>query len=360
MPVNAKQKVVMGMSGGVDSSVAAMLLQEQGYEVIGVTMKLWHDSRYDSITEDNSADAKKICDLLGIQHYTLDLADEFKKYVVDNFIECYARALTPNPCVECNKHLKFGAMFEFADKLGAEFVATGHYAQRCYDEKFGMQVIKKSNSLKKDQSYVLYVIKKEYVPRVLFPLGEFESKEQIRAIAAKNGFISAKKPDSQEICFIPDNDTAGFLDMYIKPRCGDILNKSGNVLGRHTGLAHYTIGQRKGLGISAPQPLFVTDIDAETNTVFVGSNSDLFSNVLYAENMNWLIFDDLKAPLRAYAKIRYAAKEVPAQVIPCSGGKVKVVFDEPQRAATPGQSVVFYINDCVIGGGIITKRKSQH
>ena len=194
---------------------------------------------------------------------------------------------------------------------------------------------------------------------MLFPLGEFESKEQIRDIAAKNGFISARKPDSQEICFIPDNDTSGFLDAYITPRRGDILDKSGNVLGRHTGLAHYTVGQRKGLGISAPQPLFVTDIDAGTNTVSVGSNSDLFSDILYADSLNWLIFDELQTPLRAYAKIRYAANEVPARIIPCGSGKVKVIFDEPQRAATPGQSVVFYINDCVIGGGIITKRRGE-
>lgn len=343
------------MSGGVDSSVAAVLLLKQGFEVIGVTMQMWKDARYTQNNDDASVDAKKICDKLGIQHYTLGLADEFKKYVVDNFIECYSNGQTPNPCVECNRHLKFGEMFKFADKLGAEFVATGHYAKRCYDEHFGIQTIKRSCAGKKDQTYVLYVLDRKYIPRVLFPLGEFENKDQIRAIAEEYGLISAKKPDSQEICFIPDNDTAGFLSAYIKPTQGSIVDKNGNILGKHTGIAHYTIGQRKGLGISAPKPLFVTAIDKKTNTVTVGNNEELFTKELYAEKANWLIFDTLNKPLRVSAKIRYSAKEMPAQITPCDNGRIKVVFDEPQRAATAGQSVVFYINDCLIGGGIIVK-----
>lgn len=345
------------MSGGVDSSVAAVLLLKQGYDVIGVTMKLWKDDRFTQDSEDAADDAKKICDTLGIPHYTLELADKFKKYVVNNFIECYANGKTPNPCVECNRHLKFGEMFNFADSIGAEFVATGHYAKICDDVRFGMKVIKKSSSVKKDQTYVLYVLNREYIPRVLFPLGEFETKDQIRAIAEEYGLVSAKKPDSQEICFIPDNDTAGFLDAHIKPVAGSIIDKNGTTLGKHTGITHYTIGQRKGLGISAPKPLFVTSIDKQANTVTVGDNEDLFAKELYAENTNWLIFDALKAPLRVFAKIRYAAKEMPAEISPCADGRIKVMFDEPQRAATAGQSVVFYIDDCLIGGGIITGKQ---
>lgn len=342
------------MSGGVDSSTAAVLLQEQGYDVTGVTLMLWHDPDFaNSTSVSPAADAKKLCDKLGIPHYTLDLSAEFKKHVVDNFIDSYRHCRTPNPCIECNKHLKFGIMFDFAKKLGIDYVATGHYAQTEYSTEYKRYIIKKSFSEKKDQSYVLYVIDKKKLPFIIFPLGKFSNKDEIRSIAQAHGLISAKKPDSQEICFIPNNDSKGFLDKYIPPQEGNILNRDGKVIGKHNGITHYTIGQRKGLGVSAPTPIFVTSLDEKSNTVTTGSNSDLFSAELTANNVNWQAIDGLSEPMRVTAKIRYSAKAVPAVVSSLSDGRVSVTFDEPQRAATPGQSVVFYSDDCLLGGGVI-------
>lgn len=349
----SNKKVILGVSGGVDSSVAALLLQKQGYEVIGVTMKLWRDE--DFVTpnsSDSTDDAKIVCDKLGIEHHEIDMSDDFKKHVVDYFINSYADCKTPNPCVECNRFLKFGKMFEVADQFGAEFVSTGHYARVGYDENMSRYVIKKSAAGKKDQTYVLYVIEQSKLSRVLFPLGDFENKDSIRLVAQENGLLTARKRDSQEICFIPNNDTRGFIDKYIQPKQGNIVNANGKILGRHNGIAHYTLGQRKGMGISYPEPIFVTKLDKKSNTVVVGSNDDLFTEQLYAKNVNWHIMDKLNAPLRVSAKVRYSAKEVPAVVYP-ENGKVKVVFDVPQRAVTPGQSVVFYVDDVLAGGGEI-------
>ncbi len=353
MPVNKNNKVLLGMSGGVDSSVAAVLLLEQGFDVIGVTFKFWCDSRYNKDNSDTVADARRICRKLGIEHHELDIADIFKKEVVDKFIKSYAEGKTPNPCVECNKHIKFGVMLDFADKLGAYYISTGHYAVKEFDEAYGTEVIKLSANAKKDQTYMLYVMDKSAVPRVLFPLGKFADKDEIRKIAEKYGFVSANKPDSQEICFIPDNDTGAFLDRYIKQKPGDIIKPDGTVLGKHKGLCHYTIGQRKGLGISAQTPLFVTKLDTERNTITVTEHEKLFTSELHASSVNWLVFDELTKPIRLTAKIRYAARAVPCEVTPLGNGKIKAVFDEPQRAITPGQSVVFYDGDVLVGGGII-------
>ncbi len=349
----SNKRVILGVSGGVDSSVAALLLKEQGYEVIGVTMKLWRDDDFstDNIA-DNVEDARLICNKLGIQHHVVDLSDDFRKHVVRYFTDTYADCKTPNPCVECNRFLKFGKMFELADELGAEYVSTGHYARVCYDKKYSGYVIKKSAAGKKDQTYVLYVIDQNKLSRVLFPLGDFEDKESIRRIALENGLLTAKKRDSQEICFIPNNDTHGFIDKYVPPKAGNIITKDGKVLGRHNGIAHYTLGQRKGIGISSPAPIFVTKLDKKTNSVIVGSNDDLFSTELYAEKVNWHIMDTLTEPLQVNAKVRYSATESPAMVYPVKDG-VKVIFEVPQRAVTPGQSVVFYIDDVLAGGGII-------
>lgn len=353
------KKVLLGMSGGVDSSVAAIVLQEQGYEVIGATMQLWtleNEKLQDkNCTNDIINDAKKLCDKLGISHHTLNFEEEFKKCVIDNFIEAYSNGITPNPCIECNKFLKFNYFFKKAIELGCDYIATGHYAKTEFSEKYNQYVLKKSNAGKKDQSYVLYNIPKEIISKVLFPLGNFENKEQIRKIAEKHGLLTAKKPDSQEICFIPDNDYAKFLEQSgkVKSEKGNIINRDGKILGTHKGLIHYTIGQRKGLGISNETPLYVIDLDVKNNNLIVGEEKDIYSKTLYANNLNYAVNIDMSKPVEVEAKIRYSAKEATAILYPEKNGVVKLEFIEPQRAITRGQSVVFYIDDVLIGGGKI-------
>ena len=353
------KKVLLGMSGGVDSSVAAIVLQEQGYEVIGATMQLWtpeNEKLQDkNCTNDIINDAKKLCDKLGIPHHTLNFEEEFKKCVIDNFIEAYSNGITPNPCIECNKFLKFNYFFKKAIELECDYIATGHYAKTEFSEKYNQYVLKKSNAGKKDQSYVLYNIPKEIISKVLFPLGNFENKEQIRKIAEKHGLLTAKKPDSQEICFIPDNDYAKFLEQSgkVKSEKGNIINRDGKILGTHKGLIHYTIGQRKGLGISNETPLYVIDLDVKNNNLIVGEEKDIYSKTLYANNLNYAVNIDMSKPVEVEAKIRYSAKEATAILYPEKNGVVKLEFIEPQRAITRGQSVVFYIDDVLIGGGKI-------
>lgn len=353
------KKVLLGMSGGVDSSVAAIVLQEQGYEVIGATMQLWtpeNEKLQDkNCTNDIINDAKKLCDKLGIPHHTLNFEEEFKKCVIDNFIEAYSNGITPNPCIECNKFLKFNYFFKKAIELECDYIATGHYAKTEFSEKYNQYVLKKSNAGEKDQSYVLYNIPKEIISKVLFPLGNFENKEQIRKIAEKHGLLTAKKPDSQEICFIPDNDYAKFLEQSgkVKSEKGNIINKDGKILGTHKGLIHYTIGQRKGLGISNETPLYVIDLDVKNNNLIVGEEKDIYSKTLYANNLNYAVNIDMSKPVEVEAKIRYSAKEATAILYPEKNGVVKLEFIEPQRAITRGQSVVFYIDDVLIGGGKI-------
>lgn len=351
-----KKKVLLGMSGGVDSSVSALLLKEKGYEVIGITMQLWCD---DNKTVE---DAKKVCDKLGIEHHVVNYKEEFKKYVIDDFINKYLDAKTPNPCIECNRYLKFGMMWEKAKELGAYYIATGHYAKTCYSEKYKRYVIKKSDSIKKDQSYVLYNIPKEIIEHIIFPLQSFESKDDIRNIAIKNGLSVANKPDSQEICFIPDNDYSNFLKENvndieskncIKP--GNIVDISGNVRGKHKGLINYTIGQRKGLGIQNDKPLYVIKLDKKYNQVIVGQKENTYSKEAFVNDINLLAIDNITNSINVKAKIRYAAKEASATVYSVEGKNdlLKVVFDEPQMAITPGQAIVFYDDDIVIGGGKI-------
>ena len=344
------KKVLLGMSGGVDSSVSALLLQQKGYEVIGTTLQLF----IDSTCGNTNIDAQNICDSLGIQYFIYNYQEEFRKNVIQDFIECYANCKTPNPCIECNKHMKFGAMWEKAKELGCNYIATGHYAKTEYSEQYGRWVLKKSNAGKKDQSYVLWSIPKNLIEHILFPLAEFEEKEQIRQIARENNLKVANKPDSEDICFIPDGNYKKFLENNsdIRPKEGNIVNSKGEVLGKHTGLYNYTIGQRKGLGISHSAPLFVLGFNAAKNEVIVGEENELYKKEIYVTDINLLLVDEITDLMEVEVKTRYSAKVAKAQIMQ-NGNEIKVKFEEPQRAITPGQSAVFYVGDIVLGGGKI-------
>ena len=334
---------------GVDSSVAAIILQNQGYEVIGATMNLWeHDTKK---TENSvSDDAKKVCKELGIEHYTLDFKKEFKECVIKNFIETYNKAMTPNPCIQCNKYMKFDCFYKKALELKCDYIATGHYAKTEYSKEYNQYVLKKSKAGKKDQSYVLYNIPNEMIEKIIFPLGEFENKEEIRKIAEEHNLNVAKKPDSEDICFIPDNDYVGFLNKNsnIKQIPGNIVTKNGKVLGKHNGLINYTIGQRKGLGISNATPLYVIELDKDKNQVVVGEEKDIYSKELYANNVNFTLNIEIASKIEVQAKIRYNSNASEAMLYVLDKDKVKLEFKEPQRAITKGQSVVFYIDDIVL------------
>ena len=349
------KKVLLGLSGGVDSSVSAILLQQKGYEVIGTTLEMFSPHTSSEVNT-NSIDAKKMCNTLKMPHFAYDCKEEFKKHIIEDFIDCYANCKTPNPCIECNRHMKFGYMWEKAKELGCNYIATGHYAKTEYSEKYGRWILKKSNAGKKDQSYVLWNIPKDLIEHILFPLAEFEEKEQIRQIARENNLKVADKPDSEDICFIPDGNYKEFLEKNsnIKPKEGNIVNSKGEILGKHTGLYNYTIGQRKGLGISYSVPLFVLGFNASKNEVIVGEEKELYKKEILVTDINLLLVDEINEEMEVEVKTRYSSKVAKAK-IKQEGDKIKVEFLEPQRAITPGQSAVFYIDDIVVGGGKIEK-----
>lgn len=349
---NENKKVLLGMSGGVDSSVSALLLKKEGYEVVGITMELFAGS---SCCNTNTyLDAKNVCNQIGIPHFIFDFKNEFRKFVIDDFINCYANCKTPNPCIECNKYMKFGLMFEKAKEFGCNYIATGHYAKTEYSKKYDRWVLKKSNAGKKDQSYVLWNIPKELLSHIVFPLSDFESKEQIREIAKQENLKTATKPDSEDICFVPDGNYKRFLENNsdIKPKEGNIVNKQGKILGKHNGLYNYTIGQRKGLGISNPVPLFVLGFNSKKNEVIVGEEQELYQDEILITDINLLLVDEIKDWMEVQVKTRYSSKISKAK-IKQENKLIKVIFEEPQRAITPGQSAVFYVDDIVLGGGKI-------
>lgn len=352
-----KKKVVVGMSGGVDSSVTAYLLKEQGYEVIGVTMKLTCEQE-NKKTKSTIEDARKVAQRLGIEHHTVDFTNIFKEKVIDNFLNEYQLGRTPNPCVECNKYVKFGALLKKAHELGAYYIATGHYAKVYHHEKYQRYVLERADAFEKDQTYTLYHLKQEQLRHVLMPLGTYENKERVRAMAREVGLEVAKKKESQDICFIEDDDYNRFLkentNHEIAP--GHFVDAQGNIVGKHKGITNYTIGQRKGLGLALGKPVYVVDIKPEENIVVVGDDSEVFGQELLSINNNFITIGRLEKPMDTYVKVRYNGNGQKAKLVPIDEKTLKVVFYEPVRGITPGQSVVFYVDNLVVGGGIILKK----
>ena len=359
MELRETKKAMIAMSGGVDSSVAALLMQQAGCDCIGVTMQLYHNedagiSREKSCCSlDDVQHAKLVSARLGMLHYVFNFSGRFRRDVMQRFADSYERGETPNPCIDCNRYLKFDEMLRRMHEMAFDYVVTGHYARVEFDAASGRYLLKKAVDESKDQSYVLYSLTQEQLRHVRFPLGGYR-KSEIRAIAEQHGFLNARKKDSQDICFVPDGDYAGFLERFTGRRCtpGNFVDKDGIRLGEHQGIIHYTIGQRKGLGISAGHPLYVCGIDTAQNRVILGENGDLFSDSLIADDVNLISVERLDEPMRVLAKIRYRHKEQPATAW-MQDGILHVRFDEPQRAITKGQAVVLYDKETVVGGGTI-------
>ncbi len=371
-------KLAVAMSGGVDSSAAAAILKEQGHELVGFTMQLWNQRRGISVDEngdplpsrccslDDVYDARRVAEELGFPFYVLNLEREFERDVVQPFVTSYLSGETPIPCVSCNSRLKFASLDKLAESLGCDKVATGHYARVEFDEAANQYRLFRGRNLDKDQSYFLWELTQEQLSRAMFPLGEM-SKPEVREVARASSLAVAEKKESQEICFVPDGDYAGFIDRFLAaedsedrlPGQGQIVSAGGEVMGQHEGIHHYTIGQRRGLGIAHERPLYVINIDAPNNRVVVGPQEELLSCEFIAAGVNWIAFDPPAAAVRAEVRVRYRHVPEPATITPMGGDRVRVVFDEPQRAITPGQTTVFYRSDEVVGGGWIVKNSGQ-
>lgn len=351
------------MSGGVDSSITAALLKEEGYEVVGVTMQIWPSDQPNVEAEGSCCslsavdDARRVADILDIPYYVMNFRDLFAEKVIEPFCNAYVEGRTPNPCIACNRHIKFDGFLKKVKALGADYMATGHYAKIFYDDERARYCLAKAVDDNKDQTYALYGFTQDQLAHTLMPLGNY-TKPQIRELAAKLGLKRvANKPDSQEICFVPNNDYKEFLDergITIKP--GPFLDTQGNKIGTHQGIAYYTIGQRKGLGVTFGKPMFVVKIDPKKNAVVLGEHHEVFGEQLITDDNNFILVPDLKEPMAVKAKIRYSAPPADAVISPLSDGQVQVVFDQPQRAITPGQAIVYYKHDLVVGGGTILKQ----
>lgn len=360
MRMNVKKKVVIGMSGGVDSSVAAYLLKEQGFDVIGVTMQMWQDTTLYKEEADKKScgisaidDAMKVANQLQIPHHVIDMKEPFKCKVIDYFTKEYKLGRTPNPCIVCNRYIKWEELLKYASQMGADYIATGHYARICQLSN-GRYTVKKSATSVKDQTYALYKLTQEQLKHTLMPIGDY-TKDEIRGIAEKIGIQVAHKQDSMEICFIPDNDYAKYIVDKTNYTCdsGNFVDVHNNIIGTHKGIIHYTVGQRKGLGLSMGKPVFVIAIRPETNEVVIGDDTDVFSDKLYANNVNFMGIENISNPIKVQAKVRYSHKGSDCLVRMIDDDTLECVFDEPVRAITPGQAVVLYDGDICLGGGTI-------
>ena len=356
-----ENRALIAMSGGVDSSVAAARMCEAGYECIGVMMKLFRNETVDiprghtCCSLDDAEDARSVASRLGMRFYVFNFTDDFSGQVIDRFVKAYENGATPNPCIDCNRYMKFEKLYQRAKELDCETIVTGHYARIAWDEERGRWLLKKARNEAKDQSYVLYFMNQEQLAHTRFPLGEYESKEQVRQLAEKYGFINARKHDSQDICFVVNGDYGDFMEHYTGKQYphGEFVDMQGKVLGEHKGIIRYTIGQRKGLGLALPAPLYVCRKDMEENRVILSPESGLYSRELIAGEFNWIACEKPEGTLKITARTRYNAREAAAEASLLPDGRVKIVFEQPQRAITAGQAVVLYDGDIVVGGGTI-------